>query len=361
LWHNYIIKQYTIMRTQGVLLFLLLAMLMVSCKRQSAAEILYEKSFDDMKTLAGKANKPFCVVLSNTDCPPCSIYVNNLNDTHAQLCADALFDVVDVTQDENRWWQQWLNCSGLPTTVIFTPSGKLSAVVSGAADKCFDCIRSVLKGEPACAAYLYTRQFQSSGDLFPALDAVLNCKFRLEQGENIDEAISNTFDQIVYPYNIYLKCLNEQKQGNHEMVVALAKKLLHFDDAYNVRMYDNLLNEVRLIIDPEYSNPENRAVLAVEKELKLDGCYPNAPVKFKITVKNEGQAPLEISDITVSCSCVKLKSEKKHTIAAGKSADIDFEFTAEHEGVFYREISFVSNDIRAIKTVKMTANVLKQK
>lgn len=65
--------------------------------------------------------------------------------------------------------------------------------------------------------------------------------------------------------------------------------------------------------------------------------------------------PLEITDISLSCNCVKLLGEKRYRIESGKSKNIDFEFTADIEEKLYREITFVSNASNALETVIITA------
>jgi hypothetical protein len=342
-----------------IFIFITSVFVLVSCNRHNT-EILYGKSFGEMKELAAKENKPFCIVLGNADCPPCSLYIENLSNKNKQLTASSFFNIVDVSKSENEWFRQWISSAATPATCIFSSNGELKAVVSGAAAQCMDCIRSVLKGDAECSGYLYSKHFQSYNNGIPTLNTVLQCKLRLEKGENIEPEITETLNNIVYPYNIYLKCLNAKKTGDSEQAVALAEWLLTFHDTFNLRMYGKLFTEAKYIINPDYK-PENDAILAVQKEMHLNDCLLNVPHPFTITVKNEGSATLSIHDISTSCSCVSLKGSKQYTIEPEKSEEIAFEFTADHEGEILREITIASNAVNAIEMVTVTAMVIKQK
>lgn len=324
--------------------------------RKEPTEVFYNQTIEYMKNLAGKENKLFCIVVSNTDCPPCTNYLEILGDQYRHLREKAIFNVVDVSLPENQWYRQWICSAATPTTCIFSPKGVLQAIVSGTAKQCLDCIESSIDGNTDCAGYLYSKRYQAADDVIPALNSILECKLKMDEGDNISEEIMPSLSRIQYPYNFYLKCLAEQQNGNRKEAVYWAKELLRFDDVYYLRLYGELYSWAKQIIDPDY-DPTQVAVLSVEKELVLDGCAVNQPKLFSITVSNTGVSPLEITDISLSCSCLKLLGGKAHSIAPGKSESIEFVFTADTGGKLYREIAFVSNAGNALETVSITAIV----
>jgi hypothetical protein len=296
------------------------------------------------------------MVLSNTDCPPCSGYIRILENQYRHLAKEVLFNIIDVSLPKNQWYQQWVCSATLPTTCIFSKKGVLQAIVSGTAKQCFNCIESSVKGDTDCSGYLYSKHYQASGNVIQTLNDVLECKLRLDKGENSGKELTESLNRIQYPYNFYLKSLSEQQKGNREEAIYWAKKLLEFNDAYYYRLYGEIYLQARYIIDPDY-DPTKIAILSVEKERILEDCEVNQPKRFGIVVTNTGLTLLEIADISVSCSCLKLLSERMHRIDSGEYQTIDFEFTADKEGELYREITFASNASNALETVKIKAIV----
>jgi hypothetical protein len=337
----------------------LLAAALCACNNRKS-EVYFGKSFAEIKELAATVGKPFCIVLSMPDCPPCSDYVRILSSGESNLSQQAIFDIVDTSKPENEWYPMWLSTAGWPATCIFSPDGNLQAVVSGIAKQCTSCMENVLKGETECASYFYSKHYDFYGDAFSALNSVLQCKLHLDAGENIEPEISQTMDKVVYPYNIYLKCQNARKNGDDEVAKILAEQLLKFNDTYSLRLYGNILSDAKTVINPDY-RPETDAVLTVEKKIRLDGCELNVARPFSIEVANTGKSELQILDIMPSCSCVSLVSGKTYSVAPGKSVKINFEFKGDHEGEVFREIIFASNGAVPLETVELTATVSKTK
>ncbi|MDR1719985.1 MAG: DUF1573 domain-containing protein [Dysgonamonadaceae bacterium] len=341
-----------------IALFLIAAVL--GACNNGKQEIVYGKSFAETKALAAAAGKPFCIVLSRPDCPPCSDYVRTLNSDENELSKLAVFNIVDTSKPENEWYPMWLATASWPSTCIFSPDSKLTAVVSGVAQQCISCIENVLRGETECASYFYSKHYDSYGDVFAALNDILQCKLRLDAGENIEPEISLTTDKMAYPYNLYLKSLNAHNNGDEATAKASAEKQLSFNDAFGIRLYGGIMAEAKKIIDPTYS-PETDALLAVEKQIRLVGCTWGEARPFSIEITNAGKSRLQILDIMTSCSCVSLVSGKTHSVEPGKSLKIDFEFKGDREGEVFREVSFASNGANPIETVEITATVLKPK
>ncbi|MDR1743431.1 MAG: hypothetical protein LBR48_06370, partial [Dysgonamonadaceae bacterium] len=102
------------------------------------------------------------------------------------------------------------------------------------AQQCISCIENALRGETECASYFYFKHYDSYGDVFAALNDILQCKLRLDAGENIEPEISQTTDKMAYPYNLYLKFLNARKQNDNKTTKSLAAQILNFTGAsYN--------------------------------------------------------------------------------------------------------------------------------
>ena len=201
-------------------------------------EITYDVPLEQMIANARETGKDFCVVLSRTDCPPCGMFINSLGDPrNSRFFGDATFNVVDVMLPENSFYTQWLCSGGFPTTCVFSSEGRLKAVVAGSTQSAANCIASARAGDTKCAEYFFTKQFPVLGDYFDMLNAVLECKLRFDKGEDIGQAVDMVLQQTDYPYPVFLKALNEEKQGRHDEAVRLAQRLLRYNDVRYTHVY----------------------------------------------------------------------------------------------------------------------------
>ena len=326
----------------------------------SAPEVVYDVPFGDMVSTARETGSDFCVVISRTDCPPCADYVQSLTDhKNRRRFANVRYNVVDVSQPESRWYIEWLCLYSFPTTCVFSSDGKLKAVVSGASGPAIECIESAVDGKAKCADYFYERPYRGRGNYLAILNDLLTCKFDLDAGKDIGEVIDEVLNQTDYPYPVYLKALNEQKQGRTEQAAELGRRLLAFDDLYYYYVYNDLFTQAKYIINPDYT-PLDDAILTMNEEIALNDCKVGEPRRFSIEVANTGKFPLSVRNIKTSCTCLKLLTPAQFRLEAGKSSLVDVEFTAEGRGDFYREVMFFSDAAEAMQRVAVRAQVGEQ-
>lgn len=326
-----------------------------SCKND--AIIVYDYSLEQTKEVAASEGKDFCIVLSHPGCPPCASFIENLEKRqNKHLTGKVIFNVVDVSQPENKWYSHWLCTGAFPTTCVFSPEGKLKAVVSGVTKVGMQCIESAVDGNAKCADYLYEKHYPIDGNYLELLNNLLICKHDLAHGKDIGEAIDACLRQSDSPYPVYLKSLNEKNQGRQEEAARCAKRMLEFEENYYSYVYDDLYQEAKYIANPDYK-PEEDAILSVVEEIRLTDCLVDEPVHFKVQVTNSGKFPLLVRDIQTSCSCLKLSSIPRFRLKPGESADIDAIFTGEAKGEVYREIMIFSDAAQSLRRVMIRADV----
>jgi hypothetical protein len=331
--------------------------------RSSQLLILYDQNFDGVQKLAKKKNKVFAVVLARPECPPCEVYIQHLDSTFKHLSSKVIFNVVNVTLPENEWYLQWLCTGHSPITCIFSPDGELKTVIKGVKMSALQRIDSAISGHTECAENFHPKYFSATGDYMQTFNALLAFKQDLNKGKDLSPAIDAWLNQTNHPYFIYLKCINEQKQGRHENAVSLAKRFLtavHDNELY-FHIYNNLLDEIKTIIDPNYTPPVNDGILSVVEELYLGDKKFMSLTPFSLTLTNTGTSPLSVHRIGLSCSCVKPASEGRFTLSPGQSQKVDFVFTADVEGEVFREITFHSNATNPMQRVSIFATVNKKK
>ena len=61
-----------------------------------------------------------------------------------------------------------------------------------------------------------------------------------------------------------------------------------------------------------------------------------------VTVTNTGTTPLLLTDVRVTCNCIRLRWPKK-PIVPGESAEIGVTYRSRDRGAFYKEIKIITN------------------
>ena len=318
-------------------------------------DVVYDVPFEQMMTGVQETGKDFCVVISRTDCPPCAEYARALTDGRGKF-ADLTYNIVDVSLAENRWYTEWLCLGSFPTTCLFSAEGKLKAVIPGANQSSFECLQSAVEGDAKCADYLYNKHYNVRGNYLDLLNDLLACKHDLDAGKDIGPAVDACMEKAYYPYPVYLKALNEQRQGHTEETADMGRRLLEFDDTYYYYVYNDVYAQAKYIIDPDYT-PSQDAILTMTDEIELDGCEVGKPRQFSMEVTNTGKFPLIVRDIQLSCTCLKLLTPTRFRLEPGESSQVVAEFTAEGRGEFYREVIFFSDAAETMQRIAVRARV----
>ncbi len=337
---------------------IVVGVMLYSCKNTGKKElvILYDYSLEEVKTMAEQEDKAFCIVMSRPDCPPCVHYVQNLGELYRDMATTVIFNIVDISLPENKWYQQWLCSDANPTTCVFSRDGHLTAVVSGGLMPSFNCIKSSILGNSQCAAYFYEKNFPAKSGAIAMLNTLLSCKLKLEDGEDISNEIETCLGKKSYPYSVFLKYLNEEKQGRHEEAVYWAKQFLSFNNRIYNHVYGDLYAPIKKFVNPNYT-PADDAVLSVVNEVRLERCQVNVPLRFSIKISNTGKSPMFLYDIGTSCDCIKLISASEQTLMPQETKIVDFEFTADTQGELSREITFISNATNSMEKIQVLAKV----
>jgi hypothetical protein len=154
--------------------------LLFGCKNTGSFRIEFEKTFEEISQTAVENNKFFGIVLSNPDCPPCDALRDFLyRDTDKKLSSKIIFNIVDISLPENKWYEQLIASKTIPTTLIFSPQGDLKAIIQGSSKAGTECILEFLNGREDCSRYLYKGIFSSRTkyeNIIKAFDLLLKAK-----------------------------------------------------------------------------------------------------------------------------------------------------------------------------------------
>jgi hypothetical protein len=330
-----------------------IAIIASSCNNKEL-KLNYGLTFDETMKLAETENLPFCIILSKGDCSSC----NKLHDAlDKKLKGKVVINVVNTSSSANKWYEQWVGSMTSPMTCVFSKSGELTAIISGASDKCQDCIESALGGQAACADFLFKTPF-TNGDnasTFKIMDKALKVKRKMEKGESVESDLEEIVNNLQYPYIIYLQCMNSKKQGKEDEAISYAKQLLTFIQPQYSVLYKDIFIEAKKIVNPDY-DPNMEGKLKVESDIiKLKDCKVNIAKPFQVKLTNIGKKDLNIQDINVSCSCVKITGDKQYVLAPSESVEVGFIFTADRAGAITRYVNIITDTFEPVEQITIEA------
>lgn len=344
-------KRKKMMKKRHFMTILVISLILMSCtSRQN--EILQNKTFSEAQKIAMEKNQNFCIVLLDTTNLTSRIYLERLKKNPIKT----VFNMVDVKLPQNKWYGQWLYSNSVPITCIFAPSGELIDIIPGASHKCFNCIEQVVEMGKMCMGLAYYSNFSMNKEqIIPLLNDVFHCNLELQNRIDIEAQIDHLLSSVNYPYTVYLKMMNSVKHNKLDSAQLAAKQLLAFEDAWELEIYPDFLTTAKGVINPNYDvRMEPR--LECDAIIELDDCKIGIPKLFEIKIFNSGIAPLNIQEIQLSCSCVKLIGDEVYTIPPGKTQYINFEFTIDKNEEVEREIILKSNGVYPIRKIRIVAN-----
>jgi hypothetical protein len=347
--------------TGGLFMILLsgLVLLLASCEKES--QHLYRNhEINDVIKLAGEARKPLCIVLLDSTFKASGIYEQRLSDQYETLTAKAIFNRVDVNDRSNKWYREWLYPVSLPVTCIFDLSSdtlKLIDIIPGATHECFKEISRCISKRKASELRYVNRFSLEKSVILPALGNVFRCRMELDRHQDISREIEKTFEVIQYPCNWYLKALNAHEQGDDTAAVTAGNRMLAYDSPEDMELYSDLYQEIKSIIDKDYSAENEPALTFAADSIVLENCSLSVRRPFVIPFKNTGRRVLEIKDIVLSCGCVTLKGRKEFDINPQDVVDVEFEFQADAQGEVEREITVYSNGLIPVRKIQIRAFV----
>jgi hypothetical protein len=337
------------------------AILLLSCKQTIPSLIYYEKSFEEMAQSAVAENKHFAIIISHPDCPPCgALHIRLFDEVSFAVGNKAIFNIVDITLPENKWYQQFIAAMVQPAALIFSSGAELKAIISGASRASTECIKSVIHGKTDCAQY-YNRRFVTESitheNVINAFNLILTAKIKIENGQDATNELVESMQTLYYPYQLWLQIQNEQNNGNTENAVSIARQMLTFQSSMYAVLYSDLFLASRKAINPDF-DIKSMPILEINvADIHLGDLQLDDKTDIQIKLKNTGKETLSILDINVGCSCLTLSSEISREIEPDNEEYLHLQFTAEHQGEITRRVMITTNGIEPVRFITIRTNV----
>ena len=340
---------------------LCLTLLLSGCRQNAPSRIIYELSFEEIAQLAASERKSFAIVLADPNCPPCQLFHEALfNDIAIAVGNRAIFNIVNVTLPQHKWYQQLILSVSQPTTLLFSPNAELKAIIPGANRAATECIKNVFAGELHCAqfrnTFLFSQSIQSA-DAIQALNLILTAKRKIENGEDATAELQKSMHTLLYPYQLWLTIQNEKNLDNYDNAVMWARQMLTFHAPWYAMLYNDLFLASRFVIDPNF-NPDNMPRLEIDtEEVHLGIIQLNETADFRVNLRNTGKETLVFHDINVGCSCLTLLNTASLEKEPGETSYLHLLFTAEQRGKISRMVMITNNSLEPIHSINVQAIV----
>jgi hypothetical protein len=236
----------------------------------------------------------------------------------------------------------------LPVTCVFTTSGELIDLIPGNSKESFLYTKEALTNQKTNRDFHYNQQYGDNKiNIIHDINNIFHLKFKVDNKENVLSELDNLQYKARHPYTLFLKLQNQLQIKDTAAARNTARELLLFDSPRDLVDYYDEFMFAQQIVDPTFSLENGPYIEINPTEIKLTDCKRNKLVPIVINIKNKGQRPLKISDVLMSCTCVKLIGEKKYLILPQQTETLSIEFTPDDTGEIFREVYIASNSVNS--------------
>lgn len=342
-----------------IFIFLVAVIVLVSCANNGSRDIVYyEKSFAESQQISQDLQLPFCIVLYDSLQNTTQEYLDKFHANKIHL-NKSVFNFVDITVDKNKWYNKLLSPQTLPLTCIFSSSGKLIDLIPGSSKESLLYTEKAIIKQITNLEFHYNRKYGVEKiEIISDINNILQLKFRVDMKESVTAELDALVNKIRYPYTLFLKLQNQLQIKDTVAARNTAKELLLFDTPHDLVDYYDEFMFAQQIVDPTFSLKNGPYIEVNPTEIELTDCKVNSIVPITISIKNKGQRALKVSDVLMSCTCVKLIGEKKHLILPQQTVVLDIKFIPDETGDIFREVYIASNSVNSpISHIKINASI----
>lgn len=336
------------------LITILISFLLYSCSESNTINTIVD--FDKAMLDTSKDTKNSWILIGDHDIVdlPTQNRMKQIMSTYRDIYN---FYFCDISNNEHINYIYKLQA--LPTAILVSPENNILYISNKSNDELFDeiddiCNLVIENGKPILAnvnfdsageplAELYFRTYKA----YQALDSL--SQESLSVGfENIQKSIAIESDF----YNNYLGHKLAVKLQNDSLANHYKKEAVHFFENQNTPLY------TALFLDLTKKDSDNTAIIELEPMIVDFGTIPADDSKtMSVKISNTGTSPLVLLNITLSCSCMDLKWDKK-PIPAGSESYLQITYNADkNKGEANKSIYVMSNASNGNKTLSIKASI----
>jgi hypothetical protein len=316
------------------------------CRGDRVLPIDFNKSFEEILLDSYNNKKPFCIVLIDSMQMSHQNYVESLNRDYGHLRSEAIYDIIDVNHQENAWYAKWLKPSRLPLTCVFSSNAILIDIIPGATRETFLYTEKAIKTQTPTEFHWPNQFGANKKTIIPFLNNVLDSRKLLNQGIFMPSTFDQLPDSLKYPYSLYLRLAGELLQKDSLASRETAKSLLALETPQAMELYKDEFITAKNVLYPDFNIDTEPNIRVDSTVISFSDCVVDETITIDIPVYNDGEHPLTISKIYLSCSCLEHAADNEGiSIPAKGSGMVKFYFTPENEGNISRDIFIASNAV----------------
>lgn len=326
-------------------LLLIIVICLLGCGDKGS--IVYtNKTFEDINSIAVNENRAFCIILIDSSQELSKKYLECLQKDYKYLTKRAIYNIADVKSETNKWYRKWLQPTSLPLTCIFSSEGLLIDLIPGASKETFLYSAEAIKQTHATAFHWPNRFKRNKNEVIPFLSALLKQKRSIDSNINNSYELDHLVDSIYYPYSLYLKLARAQKAQDSLVSQEAAAALVETETPFNLNLYLEEYILAKKILDQTFDIKAEPNIRVSTDNIVLSNSKINLQAPVHIVIYNDGDLPLKIDKIHISCSCLELRGKNEDIIINGKKSYVaKFLFTPQSRGLTSRDIFIASNAI----------------
>lgn len=315
----------------------------------------YNLSYDRIVDIAQDKKYPICVFVYDSESLPIENFINYFSQFSS--VKKAIFDYVDVNQDEASSFVKIFQPQIFPFACIFTDTGKLIDIVPGYSKESVLYINKALKSKKMNYDFHYNGKYgNEKSELITLYDAIIELEQKCNHNENAAIEIEALSDSILNPYCLYLMMKNSLCAEDSLAAKKYAYALLKFHKPEDLIMYGDERFFANTLVDPSYNAKTAPKIQVLQKDIVLENCKKNVAVPIILNISNEGEKALHITGIQTSCTCLDLMSDiREYEVYPDEPIKVGLYFVPDKIGNMYREI-FIYSDAYKTPVYRITIN-----
>ena len=315
-----------------------------SCQKIESA-CLYESSLNEIRELALKLNKDFCLVLIK-DSNQIEEYKSRIKSNHTN--SQFVFNFINITNPSNHWYQYLIGSNKTPFTFVFK-NNSCRNIVFGTSKYAFQSIKNTQENISNSDYFGFYENsiLPASKCVNTVIQQLLELTLDSIKGKE-QHILNNSMTKIVYPYNLFLKIKSLRTQDSIDYYSY--KLLSEFQTPKYNYIYRNIFEEVK-----DITNMTNTLIITTDKEQY--NCNQGDSINIYIKAKNNTPIPIKISRLETSCECLSIVAQLPHIIRPKTSHTYTLNFSSKEIGRHYRELFIYSDAEVPISIIGMNINV----
>lgn len=340
---------------------LILCVLGVGCTKDTG-DLKKNIAFEEVIENAKRNDVPFCIVLTDSTQQPSQEYLQFLLSDYKYITKKAIFNIIDIDSEESDLYVKWLTPFSFPLTCVFSPNGQLIDLIPGAVRESFLYIDQAIVNQKITDYHWPNRIQKNKRTIIPLLAQLINFENEINNGRYRWRHYTSLSDSLQHPYMDYLLLKAVALSGDSVFAVYNAQKLLAHESPSTLEFYKEEFIEAKKILNSKFDISNAPNIRVAKKSIILSDLKIGDSVPIDIVLYNEGEEPLKIEKINLSCTCLSLEGPDKGIIIEGrKSYTAKFHLRPENSGVLSRDIFISSNALNQPSLhINIVANVISE-